>query len=688
MAGISQHQNVFRIAKRVDSINNDTQPRVKKRNRQALSCSSCRTRKLKCDREVPCACCLKRGDGNECDYASGSQAKRKSHSVGAKASEAQVRLQKLEEMVTSMMRTTRDGSSSNENTLPSNSILERTLDDLSIVPDTNPGLLDIQGSETNYRSPIQWEAILTDVRAIQSALSDTDALPESDDTEEYESFLADPKSVSFLWISILFSAMQIGTVISQASSGQEAVDSSGSSTVHPYFIKAGQALIMGNYQKALPYSVEAVLLYGICKYMRKEDPDPDAWMLMGIAARLAMKMGYHRDPQHLTNISPFEGEMRRRTFYIIEGYDLLLSFQAGLPGVIQEEEYDTAPPSNLLDADFGEDCDALPLSRPSSDPTPMLYFCYKSRLIRIFRRILRHASAFKAPSFKVTMKLDHELHMIWVDAPPSLRMKPIASSIADQSWEILHRLYVRLVYLKSLCVLHRRYLSFARSKPEFEYSRTTCTSAALEILDHQAEMHAACQPGCQFHSDKWMLSSLTNHNYLLAAMILSLDIIESYRESPTTSSRGPQEQAKVLDRLRSSHDIWASRREFSRDARRASTFLASLLSRLPRLKTLSDPSTVQHPMPCAMQGPPDSGNQTKAKFDADIPDVSTGHMKGLNVSAEQFPPIDLDFTGAYDPGPISTIFSESEAIDWALLDQFLHDSSDPNTSFSWQTPNG
>ncbi|EPQ26316.1 uncharacterized protein PFL1_06251 [Pseudozyma flocculosa PF-1] len=38
----------------------------RKRNRQALSCSACRERKIKCDRIVPCSQCVKRGDQEHC----------------------------------------------------------------------------------------------------------------------------------------------------------------------------------------------------------------------------------------------------------------------------------------------------------------------------------------------------------------------------------------------------------------------------------------------------------------------------------------------------------------------------------------------------------------------------------------------------------------------------------------------
>ena len=79
-----------------------------------------------------------------------------------------------------------------------------------------------------------------------------------------------------------------------------------SSSKPAFLTRARHALVAGDYQKARPYSVEAVLLYGVCMYWMKENPDSDAWMIMGIGARPAIKLGYHRDPRHFANISPFE----------------------------------------------------------------------------------------------------------------------------------------------------------------------------------------------------------------------------------------------------------------------------------------------------------------------------------------------------------------------------------------------
>jgi Fungal Zn(2)-Cys(6) binuclear cluster domain len=43
-------------------------PPKKKRRRQALSCTECKRRKIKCDRVQPCAPCKKRGEGDKCQW--------------------------------------------------------------------------------------------------------------------------------------------------------------------------------------------------------------------------------------------------------------------------------------------------------------------------------------------------------------------------------------------------------------------------------------------------------------------------------------------------------------------------------------------------------------------------------------------------------------------------------------------
>lgn len=464
---------------------------------------------------------------------------------------------------------------------------------------------------------------------------------------------------------MLFSALYIGSQNHEVDS-QEVLSSSNCPMRAAFFKRAGQALIAGRYQRVKPYSVEAVLLYGVCKYIQREEQDNDAWMIMGISARLAMKMGYHRDPSHLTNISPFEGEMRRRTFFILEAFDLLLSFQAGLPAIFHEEECDTEPPSNLFDADFDEDCKALPPSRPPTDTTPMLYYRYKSRLARIFRRIYRHALSFKTSSYADTMGLDAELQEAHKDVPPSLRLKPLALSFTDQPYMILNRLYSDLLYLKSVCVLHRQYLSQDRSNPSLSYSRTVCGDAALQILKHQAELHGACQPGGLFYDHKWMLSSLSCHDFLLAAMITCLDLYESHKQSATPLPEDSEDQIKKYDALRQSHRIWLSRRAFSRDARRASSVLAIMLSKVPRPNV---PINERQEMPTMRQAPT-IGNKP---FEAVVSHLESSlwNMNGFDRADQEMPLYDNAPPDSNPTDPLNTVFSEFDNVDWVSREPVL-----------------
>ena len=453
---------------------------------------------------------------------------------------------------------------------------------------------------------------------------------------------------------MLFSALYIGSQ-NQEVGDQQIPIFSNSTTRATFLQRAGQALIAGRYQKAKPYSVEAVLLYGVCKYIQREEQDNDAWVIIGVSTRLAMKMGYHRDPSNLT-ISPFEGEMRRRTFFILEAFDLLLSFQAGLPAMFHEEECDTEPPSNLFDTDFDEDCKILPPSRPPTDSTPMLYYRYKSRLARIFRRVYQHALSFKNSSYEDTMKLDAELEEAHKDVPPSLRMRPLALSFTDQPYMILNRLYSDLVYLKSVCVLHRKYVSENRSDPSFAYSRRVCGDAGLQILKHQAELHGACQPGGLFHDHKWMLSSLSCHDFLLAAMIICLDLHESQKQPTALSSEDLEAQVEKYDALKHSYGIWMSRRAFSRDARRASSVLAIMLSKVPRPSVTSEATPER---PNAMQTSSNGTGQSEAA--ASNSGSTPWSMNGFDLADQELPTHTPDFTST---NPLNTVFSEFDNIDW------------------------
>lgn len=559
MTGVSNYTGVFRAI-----TNTEDGRRLSKRNRQPVSCSTCRLKKLKCDRQRPCGSCARGGYGASCDFVAREMPRREEKETSR--SEANARLQKLEQMVHSFVQ-----QSSVASPITNNS------------PQAPTGGHLRQGTETSYVGATHWEAILESIHDIQGYFksdSDKSTTPSSEGESttgvdvvfgqleplslsdvltalpsrptmnkllavyfnakfimvpflhspkfqrECEAFWDSTSSASFLWLSILFSILCLASTVATATG--KAVDLQVDCSPSAFLTKAGQCLVTGQYLKARPNAIEALVLYAHCKYIQNHDSDPTVWALYGLATRLAQRMGYHRDPKHLsTSISAFEGEMRRRVWYFIGSFDVLLSFQLGMPAITHESECDTAFPSNLSDSDFDEGTEILPQPRPETEATPILCYCVKAQLMHFLRRVARLALAAEQPEYENIMQLDRELHQWHEKVPACLKIRPIASSsFMDHTHIILFRCTLQIFYLKALCHLHRTYLTYQKEDKTFDGSRKSCVDAALGILDLQAEVYRESQPSGRLYDDRWMVTSITLHNHLLAAMIICLDLCE------------------------------------------------------------------------------------------------------------------------------------------------------------------
>ncbi|PNS18573.1 hypothetical protein CAC42_5112 [Sphaceloma murrayae] len=337
------------------------------------------------------------------------------------------------------------------------------------------------------------------------------------------------------------------------------------------------------------------------EYGRSRDTESGIMILLSMTIRLAMRMGYHRDAGPHPNIPPFHAEMRRRVWMMLRQADLLFSFQAGLPPVSRSDCIDTQMPRNLYDDELHEDMPTLPPSRPDSEPTPMSYMSSKSRLASVFGRIIeRLGSVTNPPSYDEAMELDKSLKESRASFPPHLRMRPLHDSMNEPANIIMQRFGLELLYLKSQCVLHRRFLSRGRESARYTYSRRTCIDASMDMLTHQAMLHHESQPGGRLHSVKWYISSLTTSDFLLAAMIVCLEL-HHLAEAERTGRKGSvtsspmndfveERRDEMLSAIRHSMNIWESLRDRSMEAWKASTTLRVMIEKLMSLKATKDGS--------------------------------------------------------------------------------------------------
>ncbi|KUI74057.1 hypothetical protein VM1G_09701 [Cytospora mali] len=404
----------------------------------------------------------------------------------------------------------------------------------------------------------------------------------------YEAFWKDPGGANPLWMSTLFSFLSTAVFqqASKAAGGEglgatELLDPVAREKIGVLSSMAHRCLVTGGFVEGKPYSVEAALLFGMHLVLQKRDTDPICWHIIGMAVRLAQRMGYHRDPVHLNRssakakISPFEAEMRRRTWYSLEYFDLVYSFLLGVPPIIHGEDVDAQLPSNLRDEDFDESSKSLPPSRPSTDFTPVLCYVYHSRQVQVLRRIVKQTLAIMQPVYADVVRLDADLRDLHNDIPPSLGYRPIRESgFADVPDVIMRRMQFEITHLKSMCVLHRRYLTFERENSIYERSREACRDASLRLLDLQAEFDEQSGEGGRLYEKRYMLTSMGFHDFLLAAMCLCVDVVIGNWNS------NQQDHERKVSALKRARVIWGKTADSSKEAAHATKVLDIILARI------------------------------------------------------------------------------------------------------------
>ncbi|KAI9732209.1 MAG: hypothetical protein M1834_004306 [Cirrosporium novae-zelandiae] len=165
----------------------------RRRNKPQMSCTSCRQRKLKCNRHQPCENCTKRGLVSACTYVHNlpQPVRRPANTINV-----QERIHHLEELVTALMNNVNtnefgvadgrksgipiDEAISNGQT-DNHRIRTENPDNENNDPDHNQvmdsfGTLSIshQNSETSYVGSMHWAAILDDIAEVKGYFSRED----------------------------------------------------------------------------------------------------------------------------------------------------------------------------------------------------------------------------------------------------------------------------------------------------------------------------------------------------------------------------------------------------------------------------------------------------------------------------------------------------------------------------------
>jgi hypothetical protein len=443
--------------------------------------------------------------------------------------------------------------------------------------------------------------------------------------KQYNQHWVDPSKTSIVWIAMLFAMLRLA-MLSYAREGDEPPEFRGKckDMANNFRTQMAHCLITADYTKPHNFLVETLILHMNGEYVSKVDAEASVWVLAGMIARLAMRMGYHRDSKLFPNITPFQGEMRRRVWTFVRYSDILFSFQIALPCMIRIGDTDTDIPRNIHDDEFDEDSRELPPARPLSEVTSVSYMIAKAKLVLGFGRVLEETNGVVKHGYDEVLKIDRGLRDVFEGIPEHLKLRPMSEQTMAPISLIMARYGLATTYHKSQCVLHRRFIRQARTNPKYAYSRRTCLDSSMQLLSYQAIQHEQTGERGRLRSVRAWSNSLTAHDYILAATIICHDLYHNKDRpdaaaTPSTSHSGSTGRSgstsdsfvpglaythnDFLQALETSCNIWRTLMDVSMEAFKASELLRVMLEHFRA------PSSQQAPLfPPAMSAVNDEQN--------------------------------------------------------------------------------
>ncbi|KAJ9143768.1 putative Fungal specific transcription factor [Pleurostoma richardsiae] len=418
---------------------------------------------------------------------------------------------------------------------------------------------------------------------------------------QYEAFWVDPYSVDMAWLALLYGIMALASYVTSGPPNGPGRDHIHGQEYEPKYLKQlTQSIVLAGVSRGGPYCIETLCHYLFVEHVSRPDAIAGNWLLAGMIIRLALRMGYHREPSQFSKVSPFQAEMRRRLWIVVYAVDALLSIQMGVPRMVKEGQWDTRLPRNLLDSDFDEDNDELPQGRPLTEVTPATFIIFRFQLTKAIASIsdltLTTTIDKESHSSALAVKeLDKLLRDTYDSIPSCMKYTSLTASLLVSARSILDQLTLTMIFQKGLILLHRWYAATNGAlaapcdsryvAPEIATSVHTCVGAAMKMLGYQDLLHTEMQPNGTFSGMQWSLTSSMWNEFLVATSVLCTYLYN------TATKIGSVEETNVFiesdgqlrgvrQALTRAHEIWQSMSELSWDARRAARMIDVLMAKL------------------------------------------------------------------------------------------------------------
>ncbi|KAH8689888.1 hypothetical protein BGW36DRAFT_307264 [Talaromyces proteolyticus] len=296
----------------------------------------------------------------------------------------------------------------------------------------------------------------------------------------------------------------------------------------------GAALTQSNY---LNYptveGIQATIIICHCVSNLGQEPAIRAYFVHGTMISQGRQLGLHRidsvqskECRKRNGYDPVELELKRRLWWQLVSFDWLLGFLSGPQEgtyLIQPTHMSVNMPVNIHDDELGRQEDGY--CNPETVPTKMSYAIERLKLATVCREIIDATCQEQAQGIEIEytkiMDLDRRLNQQYKQIPEFFRLDSVTRRKYAQlykdwpqiSWQ---RLLLHQGYHARVCRLHRSYFIRGAQDPTYSYSHVMCLQSARRVIEIKRIMDSEIQnmPGSS------LIWSVMHHVFMAAAILL------------------------------------------------------------------------------------------------------------------------------------------------------------------------
>ncbi|KAK5681097.1 hypothetical protein LTS10_006858 [Elasticomyces elasticus] len=444
------------------------------------------------------------------------------------------------------------------------------------------------------------------------------------------------------------------------------LETTGETSLH-VFPERHQAQVLKDLDEMLHYhdtrSVVTLLLLAV--YSLRAEGGPGAWAYIGLAMRIAIDLGLHRQTSTMNRLG-FDVEMRKRLFWSCYTMDRQISIPLGRPFSISDSDIDVAIPFDLDESSQNiealEHASRLDPNTPRTESTSLTAFLHILRLRRIESSIQQTIYRVDQPVNITDAEVDHYLEQLehWRSTiPKDAKSHVDRESVAFDGYD-----YYMVFYYK--CHRLLLYPLISRPHPDGRYLKA-CAKVCGGVAQSYKRLHQTLSVGyslmalqtvfmagltlvyCAWLSPEDIFNSTVSNDVNACCIVLFVRISLPSRQH----NAAEQLQRRVIT------ERWPAARKYRDAFETVKQIVIDPLSDSQNHQPRRAVSTLP-----SVELPLDEGRQ---QYDSIVTHMSGGAMEGMAPPFSQTMAIGMEQvqyqmgSNGFDEGPLRSAFGKSIA---------------------------